>query len=387
MTMGAPDDVVVVGGGVIGLVVAWRLARDGLSVRLVDAGDPGSASRAAAGMLAPVSEAAYGEEELLALNRAALARFPEVVAEIEADSGLPVGLRGGGTLLIARDGDDWAALSRLSQFRDSLGLPSQRLSSAQRRRCEPFLSAEVRGAVLVPEELSVDNRCYLRSLRAAAARHHVEVVNAVAHGLTWACGRVVGVRTAEGDLPAGTVVLAAGSRTGDLDGLPPCLVLPVRPVKGQVLRLAPAPTGRLEGPLLRHTVRALVHGSHVYLVPRDNGEIVVGATSEEQGHDTTVTVGAVHDLLRDACEVLPGLAELQLRECSAGSRPGTPDNGPLVGPAGVPGLVVATGHHRNGVLLSALTADAVRAAVRAEPLAPEWHGFDPQRFSREVADE
>jgi glycine oxidase len=378
------SDVLVVGGGVIGLCAGWRLARDGAVVRLLDDSGSRGASWTAAGMLAPVSEAAYGEEDLLRLNLAALARFPEVAAEIEADTGHGVGLRRTGTLLVARDADDGVALRRLAAFCDSLGLPTETLTVAERRRQEPALSPAVRGAILVPDDLSVDNRCYVRALVAAQAKVGVDVVIEAARGLLRAGRRVVGVRTAQREFCADHVVLAAGSRTAELDGLPRELDLPIRPVKGQILRLRPEPTARRTVPPIRRTIRALVHGAEVYLVPRDSGEVVVGATVEERGGDRSVTVGAVHDLLRDACEVVPGLRELVLAECQAGSRPGTPDNGPVVGPSGTPGLIVATGHHRNGILLSALTADAVLAAVRGRSLAPEWLAFPPRRFTQGV---
>jgi glycine oxidase len=378
----AGTDVVVVGAGVIGLAVAWRLARDGAGVRLLDASGSRGASWVAAGMLAPGSEAEPAAPDLLRLHRAALARFRAAAPQLEADAGTAIGLRSHPTLLVARDADDWAALRRHAAHREALGVRLQPLTAAERREREPFLAPDLRGALLVADDVSVDNRRYLAALLAALARHGVEREPARARALRWAGGRVAGVRTAEAELAADVVVLATGSRPEGLAGWPEGLVVPVRPVKGQILRLGRGPgEGRPEPPL-RQTIRALVHGAEVYLVPRDTGEVVVGATVEEQGHDTTVTAGAVLDLLRDACAVVPRLRELALVECAAGSRPGTPDNGPLVGPTGTPGLVLATGHHRNGVLLSALTADAVLAAVHGRAPGPEWRPFAPDRFSR-----
>jgi glycine oxidase len=381
----AAERVLVVGGGVIGLSAAWRLARAGHRVEVLDASGSRGASWVAAGMLAPVSEAAFGEEALLRLNLAALERFPHAAAEIERDARQDAGLHREGSLLVAADADDWAALSRASAFRASLGLTAETLTASRRRRLEPFLSPGVRGAILVPGDLSVDNRRYLTALAAAASAAGVQRRAGCARSLLWADGHVTGVRTGDADLLAGTVVLAAGSRTGEIGGLPAGLLVPVRPVKGQLLRLGPSPVPGYSGAPIRHTIRALVRGSEVYLAPRSTGEVVVGATMEEQGHDTTVTAGAVHDLLRDACEVVPALRELALAECLAGSRPGTPDNGPLVGPTGTPGLVLATGHYRNGILLSALTGDAVLAAVTGRPLAPEWSPFTPSRFTASSA--
>lgn len=374
-------DVLVVGGGAVGLAAAWRLARDGASVQVLDASGTRGATWAAAGMLAPVSEAVFGEEDLLRLNLAALARFPSFAAELEADAGQEVGLRREGTLVVALDADDRAALSRLSAFRSSLGLVTDELTGSAARRLEPFLTPEVRGAVLASDDLSVHNRRYAGALHAALRRHGVDVVAGRAEQLLVEGGRAVGVRADVGEVRAGTVVLAAGSWSPSLPGLPADLVLPVRPVKGQILRLGPSPAVPAGSPVLSRTVRALVRGTEVYLVPREDGEVVVGATVEERGFDETVTAGAVHELLRDACDLVPVLGELALVECRAGLRPGTPDNGPLVGRAGWEGLVVATGHYRNGILLSALTADAVAALVAGSDAPSEWKPFAADRFS------
>ncbi|MYW48146.1 FAD-dependent oxidoreductase, partial [Streptomyces sp. SID161] len=180
-----------------------------------------------------------------------------------------------------------------------------------------------------------------------------------------------------GALRAGQVVLAAGSLSGRLAGVPEALVPPVRPVKGQVLRLT---VPRRYAPFLSRTVRAVVRGSHVYLVPRENGELVVGATSEELGWDTTVTAGGVYELLRDAHELVPGITELPLTETRAGLRPGSPDNAPLLGPSGLDGLLLATGHYRNGVLLTPVTGDVMAHALVTGGLPEEARAFTPRRF-------
>jgi glycine oxidase len=381
-----PTDVLVVGGGVIGLAAAWRLSGEGASVRVIDSSGTRGASWAAAGMLAPVSEAFFGEEDLLRLNLAALGRFPSFAAELEAAAEQVVGLRREGTLVVALDNGDRAALSRLSAFRASLGFPTEELIGSAARRLEPYLSAEARAAVLAPGDLSVDNRRYVMALHAAAARAGVGVVERRVVELLVDGGRVRGVRTdGGGDWRADTVVLAAGAWSRELPGLPAGVAPPVRPVKGQILRLGLPPALRSAGPVLSHTVRAIARGSEVYLVPRADGELVVGATSEEQGFDETVTAGAVYQLLRDAQEVLPIVGELALVEARVGLRPGTPDNGPIVGGCPVAGLVLATGHYRNGILLSALTADAVAALVAGRALGPEWAPFTPNRFSKGAA--
>ncbi|MEO6501084.1 MAG: glycine oxidase ThiO [Jatrophihabitantaceae bacterium] len=371
-------DALLVGGGAIGLAVAYRLAERGLAVRVVDASSGRNASWAAAGMLAPVSEAAFGEEELTRLNLAAVPAFGRLAAELRDRTGQSVGLRTEGTLAVAFNADDRAALNRLTDFRNGLGLSSERLSGAAVRTLEPYLAAGVRGGVLSADDLSVDNRRYLSVLRGAAEAAGVRFVSDEVSSLLWDSAggsRVSGVRTATGaELRADVVVLCAGAATGAL------LRVPVQPVKGQILRLAVPHRLRAAGPVLTRTVRGIVRGSEIYLVPRSDGEVVVGATSEQQGHDTGVTAGGVYELLRNAYELLPISSEFSFVEARAGSRPGTPDNGPILGRVS-DGLVLATGHYRNGILLSALTADAVAALVDGEPVAPVWRPFGPDRFA------
>ncbi|HEX8304151.1 MAG TPA: glycine oxidase ThiO [Jatrophihabitans sp.] len=370
-----PADVLLVGGGAIGLAAAYRLAERGARVQVVDASGGRGASWAAAGMLAPVTEAAFGEDELTRLNLAAVPVFQRLVAQLQERTGHSVGLRTEGTLAVAFNSDDRAALDRLTDFRTGLGLSTQRLSGAATRALEPYLAAGVRGGVLAADDLSVDNRRYLDVLRQAAQAAGVRFVAAEVTGLLRGGSRVSGVRTATGaELTAGAVVLCGGAATGTLADVP------VHPVKGQILRLAVPERLRAAGPVLTRTVRGIVRGGEIYLVPRPGGEVVVGATSEQQGHDTGVTAGGVYELLRNAYELLPISSEFDFVEARAGSRPGTPDNGPILGRL-ADGLVLATGHYRNGILLSALTADAVVALVAGEPPAPVWAPFSPGRFS------
>lgn len=370
-----PPDVLVVGGGVIGLAAGYRLAERGATVLVIDPGGDRGASWAAAGMLAPVTEAAFGEDELTRLNLAAVPAFRQLAGELDR-AGRPVGLRTEGTLAVAFNADDRAALDRLTDFRTALGLHAERLDGAATRKLEPYLAAGVRGGVLAADDLSVDNRRYLAALRAAAGDAGAGFVTGeVSALLREPDGRVTGVRTATGDeLRAGTVVLCGGAGTGAL------LPVPVQPVKGQIVRLAVPDRLRAAGPVLTRTVRGIVRGGEVYLVPRAGGEVVVGATSEQQGHDVGVTAGGVYELLRNAYELLPISSEFAFVEARAGSRPGTPDNGPILGRI-ADGLVVATGHYRNGILLSAVTADAVAALVAGEPVAPVWQPFGPDRFA------
>ncbi len=366
-------DVLVAGAGVIGLAVAWRAALGGLSVAVVDDAPGAGASRAAAGMLAPVTEATYGEEGLLGLARASLARYPSFVAELEEAAGLPVGLRTAGTLLVGFDADDLAAVAELHAYQRELGLDAERLTPRECRRLEPGLSTRVRGGLRVAGDHSVDPRALHAALRVAAERAGARLVPSRADALLVEDGRATGLVLAGEPLRAATVVLALGAHSGRLPGLPPAAV-PVRPVKGQILRLRGTPV--LEG-----TVRALVRGRTVYLVPYGGDRLVVGATVEELGFDDRVTAGAVLGLLRDACEVVPGVSELELVETLARFRPGTPDNAPLLGPCALPGLVLATGHHRNGVLLTPVTADAVAQLLLSGALPEVAAPFTAGRFA------
>ena len=390
-------DVIIAGGGVIGTAIAWRAARAGLDVTLVDAGRGDAASLVAAGMLAPASEALFGEGALLRVNLLAVARFGSFAAELEEAAGCRVGLRREGTLAVAYDPGDYAALARLTAFRRSAGLDAEELDSRACRKLESFLTPDVHGGVLFAGDWSVDNRRYTAALRAAAEAAGVRVVRdrvtdvlirgagpagSGAGGSGAGGGMVAGVRLADGgEIGAGRVVAAAGCWTGAITGVPAAAGAAVRPVKGQLLRLR-HPRGL--PPVLTHTIRATVRGADVYLVPRADGEVVVGATQEERGPDRTVTAGAVHDLLRDAMSVLPVVSELELAETCAGLRPGTPDNGPVVGPAdgsGPAGLLLATGHYRNGILMSPVTADAIVAHLTGQAAAPEWEPFTPERFA------
>jgi glycine oxidase len=370
---------VVIGGGVIGLAIAWRAASGGLSVTVIDPSPGQGASWAAAGMLAPVSEVQYGENALLGLNLASAERYPSFVAELEQATDLDVGYRTCGTLAVAFDGDDKAVLDELQTFQLRLGLKSERLTGRECRRLEPMLAPSVRAGLLVHGDHQVDNRRFVAALLSATTGSGVEVVNQGAASVVVDHGRVEGVELADGSrLPAKTVVLAAGCWSAGIRGLPPDSVPPVRPVKGQILRLC----GPYDPPFLAHNLRCLVAGAHVYLVPRADGEVVVGATVEEQGFDATVTAGGVRQLLHDAWQVVPGVVELELVECRAGLRPGSPDNAPMLGPApGVEGLVVAAGHYRNGILLTPVTADAI-AELLISGHSPEVIGpFTPARFA------
>jgi glycine oxidase len=393
-------DVIVVGGGVIGTAIAWRAAVAGRTVTLIDPGTDDKASLVAAGMLGPVSESVFGEQDLLALNLHAIDRFPAFNAELEAASGQPTGLRTEGTLAVAYDSGDLAALDRLTEFRHSIGLKAERLDARACRKLEPFLAPSTRGGVLATGDLSVDNRRYLAALQTAAAAAGVRTVMGQVTDVAQATAGPARIRVSSdrgrgpdqaetAELSAAHVVVAAGWGTARIDGIPDEIRKAIRPVKGQILRLRHP--GNLPH-IISHTVRAIVQGRDIYLVPRADGELVVGATQEERD-DRDITAGAVHDLLRDAMTAVPAISELILVETSAGRRPGTSDNGPILGPVppaglaattgpiGDPRVIIAAGHFRNGVLLSAVTADAVVALLAGGEPHQAWTPFNPGRLT------
>jgi glycine oxidase len=355
----AKPDVAVVGGGPIGLACAWRAAQRGLRVCVLDAGEPG-AWHVAAGMLAPVAEANFGEDALLDLSLRAAAGFPDYCAELEEASGIDPELLRGGTLVVARDRDEAASLDRLLAFRRRLGLAVERLLPSAARRAEPALAPTVRLALDIAGDHSVDPRRLVEALREAVRRAGGSIrqarVSAIGAG---------GVTLEDGGmLEAGAVLVAAGADAGRLGSVP------VRPVKGQLLRLRDP-----NGPgLVERTIRT----HDAYLVPRADGRYVLGATMEERGFDTAPTAGGVFELLRDVSEVVPGVLELELEAVLAGLRPATPDNLPAIGRGDRDGLFWATGHHRNGILLSGLTGELAAAALCGEDVPP---ALDPARFT------
>jgi glycine oxidase len=353
--------VVVVGGGVIGLSCAWRAAQRGMSVLVAERDQPGAgASGVAAGMLAPVTEAEFGEESLLELNLAGARMWPAFAAELAERSGLDTGFRASGAVVAAADRDDGAELRRLFAFQQSLGLDVEWLGGRELRRLEPRLSPRVSGGIVAAQEAHVEPRAVVRALCAALEHEGGEV----ASGLDVSALAPDSVTAGDRRIAAGRVVVAAGCWSGAFAGAPP-----VRPVKGQILRL------RLRGEAL---AERLVRTPRCYVVSRPGGEVVVGATVEERGFDTTVTAGGVHRLLEAAWEVLPEVEELELVETAARLRPGSPDNAPAIGER--EGVVWATGHHRNGVLLAPITAGAVADLLTGGELPEPVRPFSPARF-------
>jgi glycine oxidase len=368
--------VAVAGGGAIGLAVAWRAARRGLRVTVLERGAPGGgASSVAAGMLAPVTEASPLERPLLELGLASAAAYPAFVDELREASGVNPGYLACGSMLVARDGDEAEALERELAMRQALGLEVRRLRPSEARSREPALAPVVRLALEIPDDHAIDPRALTAALTEACRRAGVDLrTGAEVASIELGAGRVIGVRLAGGELvEAEQVVVAAGAWSGLLEGLPEHARVNVRPVKGQILRLHdPSGPGLLSG------VLRMADG---YLVPRGDGRYVLGATMEERGFDTTVTAGPAFELLRDAIELVPGIAELVLDELSAGLRPATPDNIPAIGPGSIRGLHWATGHHRNGILLTPITAELVAAALAGEEPSEPAAAVAPNRFA------
>jgi glycine oxidase len=378
-------DVAVIGGGVIGLAIAWRAATRGLRTVVLEGGEAGSGtSHYAAGMLAPIAEVTPGEEPLLDLGLRSARAYPAFVAELAGAANTDpdtLGYTPCGTLLVARDGDEAEALEREAALRRRNDLAVHRLRPSEARRREPGLAPALRLALDVPDDHAIDPRrltavlaTALRCSPTAQLREHTPAEALVSDG-----DRVTGVRLRDGTtVDAPNVVIAAGVWSPQLEGLPDSARIPVRPVKGQIMRLHdPAGPGLL--------TRVIRMGSS-YVVPRGDGRYVVGATSEERGFDTAVTAGAAFELLRDASELVPGVLELELDEFAAGLRPGTPDNLPAIGPGALAGLHWAVGHRRGGILLAPATAELVVDAITGDhATGSASDSFTPQRFAAAVA--
>jgi glycine oxidase len=369
-------DAVFVGGGVIGLASAWRAAQAGARVCVLERAEPpAGATNVAAGMLAPVGELSYGERDLLAMMLASGALWADFVAEVEAPSGMWTGFRTAGALHVALDRDEAGELRRRHELQQELGLEAEWLTPTRCRDLEPGLNPTFVGGVLAGADASVDPRALALALAAALreAGGELRTGTEVVDGL-WDGERLVGVRTAGDDIRADTVVLCNGAWSGQTSWLPAEARPNVRPVKGEVIELRPR-----EGELV--PAERIIASERIYLVPRTDGRLIAGATQEERGFDTTVTAGGVHELLREAYRVLPDVAEMELIGMVAGLRPGTPDNLPIVGRGAVDGLVLATGHFRNGIMLAPITADAVAATLAGRPVPASMTPADPNRLS------
>lgn len=367
--------VAIIGAGVIGLGIAWRLAGAGCPVDVFDRGAAGAgASHAAAGMLAAGVETEPGEAALLRLNLLSRSLWPAFAAEVEAASGIDVQLRTEGTLVVALNADDVGRLRFNHRLQQEAGVETHWLTGGEARRREPYLNPSVPAALYSPHDHQVENRrlavALHRAAEAAGARihEHAEVGRVLVEG-----GHARGVAVGADTHPADVVVLAAGAWSRRIEGLPEEARPPVRPVKGQMLALR-MPDGE---PLLHH----IVWTPGVYLVPRLDGRLLVGATVEERGFDTSMTAGGMLALLEGAWRALPGIEELAIEETWVGFRPGSRDDAPVLGPTPVDGLVLATGHHRNGILLTPVTVDAVSRLVLDGTVPDTIAGFGLDRFA------
>ncbi|HET9903219.1 MAG TPA: glycine oxidase ThiO [Xanthobacteraceae bacterium] len=374
--------VAVIGAGVCGLGIAWRLAQRGARVTVFDKGLAGEgASHAAAGMLAACAEAEPGEEALVALGRKSQAMWPAFAAELREATGIDVELRREGTLIVALTADDQARLTHDLGFQKGLGLPVEWISSAEARRREPHLGPRLAGAVASPEDHQVENRKLVAALRLAAERAGVALAERTEVARIATAGpRATGVVLSDGTaVAADAVVLAAGAWSRSIEGIEPDNRPPVRPIKGQMLALKMDPAA----PLVRH----VVWGPNIYIVPRNDGRLVLGATVEEKGFDATLTAGGVLSLLEAAWRVFPAIEELPVVETWVGHRPGSRDDAPILGASGIAGLFYATGHHRNGILLAPVTAESIARLVSDGTLDPDIEPFGIGRFARPLAAE
>lgn len=362
-------EVLVIGGGAIGIAVARAAARAGMSVRLLERGAVGGeASGASAGMLAAQLEThAPAALQTLALRSRDL--YPGFVREVEAESGVEVDLQEAGALLVARDAASAAVLEETHRVQRQAGLPGELLDGRGLRLREPAITDRAVRGVHLPLEWSLDPPQMVRALRIAAERAGVELLERrEVRRIDVEGGRVAGVTTAEGiRFAAGQVVVAAGAWSGLLEGV---IAPPLEPVRGQIVCFE-AP-GRL---------RHVVADEAVYLVPRGDGRLLAGSTMERVGFDRRVTASALAGLAAAAIDLVPALGEATFRTAWAGLRPGTPDGLPLIGAGGIEGLFYACGHLRHGIVLTPITAQTVERLLRGADPGVALEAFSPQRFS------
>ena len=362
-------DVIVVGGGVIGLLSAWRMAQAGLAVTLYERGKPGAESSAAALGVLSVEAAEHRPAEYVQFQRASLALYPALADELRAYTGIDVELRTEGMIYTAYDEAEAALLEPLLAEQQAAGVAVTRLTEQEARTLEPALSEQLRAALFFKATAQVDNVRLCTALALAAARAGVQIhVGQPVTRVLREGGRVSGVQVGQFIHRAAKVVIAAGSWSGSIEGL----ALPVRPVKGQALSL--------EAPVI---IFHIIHHAGGYVTPRRDGRLLLGATVEEAGFDKRSTAGAAHGLLSEAIRAVPALSRAAIRETWAGLRPAAADEMPVLGPVpGAQGLIVATGHFRNGILLAPVTAKLVSdwACGHKPELGIDLRRFSPERF-------
>lgn len=370
--MSRKTEIVIIGGGIIGLVIAWRLSRNGHQVTVLERGQAGrEASWAAAGMLAPHCETDQADR-FFELCRASLDAYPDFLHLLQQETGCPIAHNGAGALVPALSDGDQQKLEERRQRQHDAGLPVEIITAKNARRLEPNLTGKIQMALRYPADHQVENRDLIFAL-VQAVRKHGGVVREnmeVRRLLTDRTG-VIGAETAEGMVETNTVVLATGSWARYMAGIPDSFRPPIRPVHGQMLALA---TG--DDKPFRHTI----YTGKIYLVPRANGRLLVGATVEEKGFRKEVTVEGVLNLMQGALRLAPSLKSFPLEATWSGLRPKSTDGLPILGPTSIPGLYMATGHYRNGILLAPITGDLITEVIEGRSIPDSIKPFLPDRF-------
>jgi glycine oxidase len=362
-------DVAIAGGGLIGATIAFELVRAGMHVALFDRQQPGEGSSwAAAGILSAAPENA-GMISTVPLGRASLQLYPELVAAVEEISRQNVGYRARGTLEALFSTDAQEKLSTIIALHHGLGLKAEPVSADDAREMEPALSPEVEAAVFRPDEACVDNRALTKAVLIAAERSGVKTfAGSNVQSIMENGGRCAGFRVGDEKVQSRWTVIAAGCCSAEIEGA--SHYAPVRPAKGQMIAL------RAEG----FGIERVLWSDHVYLVPRNDGRILAGATVEYVGFEKKVTVGGVHKIITAALQLAPALADAKMDETWAGLRPDSPDHLPIIGPTELDGLLIATGHFRSGISLAPITAQLIREWITTQNVSLDWARFSPMRF-------
>jgi len=364
--------VIIIGGGIIGLGIGWQLAKNKVDVKIYDKGLAGrGASWAAAGMLSALAEVNMQEKDLLQLGLMSSELYPEWVEELETDSGISVGFQNEGTLIVALDYDDTEELRHHFELQKSFGLPVEWLNGSEAKNIEPSLSPRIVSAISCDSDLQVDNRLMVEALRYAFQKFGGDLYeNIRVDKIEIQNGKAIGIWIGDEMVKADRIVVSAGCWSPLINGIPD--MLPVRPVKGQMLAL------KMEDPPI---IRKVIHAPDAYLVPKGDGRLLIGATSEEQGFDLQITAGGIFDLLRGAWETLPGIYDFPIVETWVGLRPGSRDNAPILGTTEVENLILATGHFRKGILLVAVTSREICSLIITGQTSDVITAFTPARFA------
>ncbi len=397
----SPTKLLVVGAGVIGLCVAWYCRDFFDEITLIDSDPDQAASLVAGGMLAPVTEAHFGEETLIAFNLSAAKLYPSFVQQLEASSNCCVGLQTTGTMCLGKNTSDLAQLTQLAKFQEKLGLNIKPLSASKAKEMEPLLSSRLAGGYLAMEDFIVEPIELCNALNIALLNNGVASIREEIVEISLEEPNLISAITSSSTVITGThLCLASGSQIGRINfsfssnrplsggkvanpqPAPENFPLPIRPVRGQIIRLRPQrfDSNSVNGLFTNHTVRAYVDGKHVYILSRHNGEVVVGATSEEQGYHKANTVEGIYELLKCAQDIIPSIRELEIVRLESGLRPASPDNFPIVGPLYSTNLCIATGHYRNGILQAPITGSLVAKYFATGQIPLEIKPFSPERF-------